>query len=271
VALVKDIAVTLRRLDYSETSQILVMFTREHGQQRLIAKGIKRSTKTRTAVGIDLLELGRAVFSLRSGKEDNLATLTEWRQEDTFPHLRRDLARLYAAQYAAEVTSQLTEVHDPHPGLFDALAAFLQGLAGGVAADAPVGRRAEPLPMLNAYLWKMLTEVGLQPELTRCVGCGRDVRGDRVLYFSSRQGGAVCRDCEPAAVEKRRLRLDVPAALLAEHNRERPSPTPARDIGVAAAAFDILDYHITEIMARPPRLSSMLRAALPLLPKPSGG
>ena len=267
MALVKDIAVTLRRLDYSETSQVLVMFTREHGQQRLIAKGIKRSTKTRTAVGIDLLELGRAVFSLRSGKEDNLATLTEWRQEDTFPHLRRDLARLYAAQYAAEVTAQLTEVHDPHPGLFDALAAFMQGLAG-----------AEALPMLNAYLWKMLTEVGLRPELTRCVGCGRDVRGDRVLYFSSRQGGAVCRDCEPAAVEKRRLRLDVPAALLAEqgrgrldHNRERPSLAPAREIGVAAAAFDILDYHITEIMARPPRLSSMLRAALPLLPKPRGG
>jgi DNA repair protein RecO (recombination protein O) len=260
VALVKDIAVTLRRLDYSETSQVLVMFTREHGQQRLIAKGIKRSTKTRTAVGIDLLEYGRTVFSQRPGKEDNLATLTEWRQEDTFPHLRRDLPRLYAAQYAAEVTSHLTEVHDPHPGLFDALLALLRGLAA-----------ADPLPMLVAYLWQMLTEVGLRPELSCCVGCGRDIRGDRVLYFSSRQGGAICRDCEPAAVEKRRLRLDVPAALLADPSRGRLGHMEGRDPALALAAFDILDYHITEIMARPPRLSAMLRSVQPRLPDRAGG
>jgi DNA repair protein RecO (recombination protein O) len=251
VALVKDTAITLRRLDYSETSQVLVVFTREHGQQRLIAKGIKRSTKSRTAVGIDLLELGRAVFSLRPGKEDNLATLTEWHQEDTFPYLRRDLVRLYAAQYAAEVTSHLTETHDPHPTLFDAMLALLRELA-----------EAEPLPALDAYLWRMLTDVGLRPELSCCVGCGRDVRGDRVLYFSSRQGGAICRDCEPAAVEKRRLRLDVPSALLTGR---------MRDIGVAVAALDVLDYHFAEIMARPLRLSAVLRAALPRLPDRVGG
>ncbi len=37
MASVKDVAIVLRRLDYSETSQVLAMLTREHGQQRLIA------------------------------------------------------------------------------------------------------------------------------------------------------------------------------------------------------------------------------------------
>lgn len=247
MALVKDFAITLRRLDYSETSQVLAMLTREHGQQRLIAKGIKRGTKTRVAVGVDLLELGRVVFSQRSGREDVLAVMTEWRQEDTFPHLRRDLGRCYAAQYAAEVTSHLTEAHDPHPALFDGLHRLLGDL-----------KTVDPLVGLVGYLWLMLTEIGLRPELGRCANCHRDVSGDRRLYFSSRQGGAICRDCEPAMVEKRQIAPQVAAGF-------------ARDGTVSAsqsaAAFDVLDYHLREIMARPAKLSSALRAALGLSTK----
>jgi DNA repair protein RecO (recombination protein O) len=242
VPLVKDIAIVLRRLDYSETSQILVMLTRLHGQQRVIAKGIKRSTKTRVAVGIDLLELGRLVFSRRSGKEDRLATLTEWHQEDNFPHLRRDLSRCYAAQYGAEVTSQLTEVHDPHPGLFDGLHRFLRALGPEPAAVALAG-----------YLWLLLTEIGLRPELARCVECRRSIDDSHPLYFSSRQGGAVCRDCEPGIVEKRRISPVAARSLAASGIPEKAE---------ALSAFDLLDYHVTEIMARRPRLSVLLREAL---------
>src|SRR5438477_9332566 len=118
MALLKDDAIVLRRLDYSETSQILLIFCRELGPQRLIAKGIKRSTKTRVAVGVDLLEFGTVVLSRRSTADAQLGIMTEWRQRDTFSHLRRDLLRLYAGQYAAEAISQLTEAGDPHPGLF---------------------------------------------------------------------------------------------------------------------------------------------------------
>ncbi len=242
MTLIKDSAVVLRRLDYSETSQVLSMFTREHGQQRLIAKGVKRSTKTRVAVGIDLLESGRVVFSRRPGKEDNLATLTEWHQEDNFAHLRRDLTRCYAAQYAAEVTSHLTEVHDPHPGLFDGLLGLLRSLETGDA-----------LSTLAAYLWLLLTEIGLRPDLSRCTACNRPVGAGDALYFSSRQGGAICLDCEPAIVEKRRIAKGVAQVLV---TKTRPAS------GLALPVFDLLDYHITETMARRPRLSKMLRAVL---------
>ena len=69
MAAVKDQAIVLRRLDYSETSQVLVFLTREHGLQRLIAKGIKRSTKKKYATGIDLLERGRLVFLISARGE----------------------------------------------------------------------------------------------------------------------------------------------------------------------------------------------------------
>ncbi len=242
MTLIKDSAIVLRRLDYSETSQVLSMFTREHGQQRLIAKGVKRSTKTRVAVGIDLLELGRVVFSIRPGKEDNLATLTEWRQEDNFAYLRRDLSRCYAAQYAAEVTSHLTETHDPHPGLFDGLRDMLLAL-----------KEQDALPTLATFLWVMLTEIGLRPDMSRCMSCNRSVSAGDALYFSARQGGTICRDCEPAVVEKRRI-ADGVAQVLATKAWHKTA--------LVGPVFDLLDYHITEIMARRPRLSKILRAVI---------
>ena len=115
---IKDHAVTLRRLDFSESSQVLVFFTLEHGKQRLIAKGIKRGTRTRFATGIDLLEQGRVVFSRPEGGAERLGTLIEWHQEDVFPSLRRDLRWMYGAQYAAEAIDATTEENDPAGRLY---------------------------------------------------------------------------------------------------------------------------------------------------------
>ena len=95
---IKDEAITLRRLDYSETSQVLVFLTREHGCRRLIAKGIKRGTRQRFATGIDLLERGQIMFISKSQSDASLGTLTEWRQLDAYMGLRGDLRRLYSGQ-----------------------------------------------------------------------------------------------------------------------------------------------------------------------------
>ncbi|MCH7814056.1 MAG: recombination protein O N-terminal domain-containing protein, partial [Planctomycetes bacterium] len=45
MSFISERAVVLRRVDYSETSQVLVLLTRGHGKVRAIAKGIKRSTR----------------------------------------------------------------------------------------------------------------------------------------------------------------------------------------------------------------------------------
>ena len=244
MSLIADIAIVLRRLDYSETSQVLVLMTREGGQQRVIARGVKRSTKSKPSIGIDLLELGNVTFSRRPGKEDVLATLTEWRQLDTFPGLRRDLIKLYAAQYAAEVTSQLTEVHDPHPALFDAL----RDLLTTVGATTPNDEK--PVVALSRFLWRLLTEIGLRPELTRCMNCSRGMEGDKLIYFSSRAGGAICRDCEPAAIEKRRVAPASLAWLTGDCSGNSPDVRPI---------FDLLDYHLGHTMGRPARLSEPMK------------
>ena len=172
MALLNDDAVVLRRLDYSETSQIVVMLARTHGKIRLIAKGIKRSTKTRFATAIDLLELGHVVWSSRPDRQRSLSPLTEWKQFNAFVGLRSSLSRLYAAQYAAEITSELTADEDPHPKLFDALVEYLKAVT---LSD-------EPLVPLCAYLRVVLIEIGLMLR-------GDAPRDERHLGGAHDQGG----------------------------------------------------------------------------------
>ena len=234
MAALRDEAVVLTRLDYSETSQILVLFTREHGKVRAIAKGIKRGTRTRFAAGIDLLDVGQVVVSARQERGEALAILTEWKQTRSLSGLREKLFRIHAAQYAAEVTAHLTEDWDPHPDVFDALIATLIELSG---CD-------EPLAAVVGYQLAMLGPIGSLPRFDACVLCERV---QHLTHFSSFEGGLICRHCEPGQVEKRELSPTTLAVLRGQ-----------REAVAAAGAFSVLNYHIAHLMGREPRVATTL-------------
>jgi DNA repair protein RecO (recombination protein O) len=231
MAAIKDQAIVLRRLDYSESSQVLALFTRHHGKARVIAKGIKRSTRTRFAPALDLLDAGTAVMSVRHPRQEALAILTEWAQSRPAGGLRDRLDRLYAAQYAAALTADLTEDWDPHVVLHDALAGLLDTLSTAETTLAHV----------VGFQRVLLGEVGLIPDFGRCVACGRIAPPAAGLQFSSREGGLICRDCEGAFSEKRSVPVGALAWLSGGTSDER---------GLRAAC-ELLDYHAAHLVGRP--------------------
>jgi len=231
MAINKDQAIVIRRLDFSETSQVLAFLTRGYGQQRLLAKGVKRSTKTKFMPGIDLLEQGDLAFRPCLRNEGGLGILTEWRQTEAFLGLRRHLNRWFAAQYAAEIIATMTEPDDPHPDLFDALVKLLVGLSGGIP----------PVSQLIEFQTSLLHSAGLWPDLTRCVICDRPAPKGRSAYFSAHQGGLVCRNCQPKLPETRLVHASILTAL-----RDNQSTDPA-----ARKILDLLDYMISQVMGRP--------------------
>ena len=269
MSLISDKAIVLRRLDYSETSQILALFTREHGQVRVIAKGIKRSTRLRFAVGIDLLELGHVVWSARADRPQNLGILTEWKQVNAFVGLRERLERLHAAQYAAEITAELTTDQDPHPTLFDHLKLFLGKLSAGPRAcpglnsqeqsashsairnpNSAIPKSSRALADLCEFQRSLLTEIGLMPQGGDCVGCRSAITPERAegVYFTSHEGGLLCRDCEANYVEKRRVSPGA-VRILAGGPIEDP---------LAGELFALLNYHISHLMHKEPRLAKFI-------------
>src|SRR4051795_10291675 len=130
MALTRDRCLCLRKVEYSETSQIVTLLGRGHGLLRVIAKGAHRRTKAGASKfdgGLDLLDAGDAVFTFDPGRELNL--LTEWGLREGHLELRRSLRAMYLAQYAAELIALLFEEHDAHPALFDRLVQTLPELA----------------------------------------------------------------------------------------------------------------------------------------------
>lgn len=248
MSLISDEAVVLGRLDYSEASQVLVLFTREHGKVRAIAKGIKRGTKARFAVGVDLLDVGHIVFSSRGERSDTLATLTEWKPSRSLWGLREKLFRIHAGQYAAEVTAHLTEDWDAHAELFDALVSTLAALT-----DA-----TEPLDLVTRYQFALLDSVGSLPRFDACVLCGRE---EDLTHFSSFEGGLICRHCEPGQVEKREVSAATVELLrsLSAHGSHCSQTSGTRpSSGTRGGVFTVLNYHIAHLMGREPVMGSSL-------------
>lgn len=196
MALVHDRCICLRKTEYSETSQILTLFCREHGITRVIAKGAHRKTKagaSKFGGGIDLLDVGQAVFTHDPARE--LVPLVEWDLQEGHLDLRRDLRGIYLGLYAAELVSRLIEEHDPHPDLFDQMERTLAELASA--------RREEEF---LAFQLDLLRNSGYLAELFNCVACGTALTDSGPGYFSPARGGVVCRNCQ--AVTPDRLQID---------------------------------------------------------------
>jgi DNA repair protein RecO (recombination protein O) len=181
-----DRCICLRKVEFSETSQILSLFGRAHGLMRVIAKGAHRTTKagaSKFGGGIDLLDIGEAVFTL--DLEKPLGILTEWKLQEGHLALRRNLRAIYLAQYAAELVGLLIEEHDPHPDLYNRLEQTL--------ADLATPRLEESF---LAFQLDLLRETGYLPELPACVACNAVLTEREPAYFSPARGGVVCRNCE---------------------------------------------------------------------------
>lgn len=195
--LVRDRCICLRHTEYSETSQIVTLFSRAHGVIRAIAKGARRRTKAGASKfdgGVDLLDTGEAVFIHDTGKD--LATLTEWALRDGHLGLRSTLRGMYLGLYAAELVGRLVEEHDPHPDLFDRLEATLPELTTPRHEEA-----------FLAFQLDLLRETGYLAELSACAACGSPVGEREPCHFSPATGGVICRNCEGAVHD--RIPLDV--------------------------------------------------------------
>jgi DNA repair protein RecO (recombination protein O) len=169
-----DQAICIRSSEWSESSQLVVLLTREHGKVRGLAKGSKRqspSSVQRFSGGIELLTHGQVIATTRPTRE--LASVTEWNLQNDFFSLRRDLQAQQLAMYAADVIHAMTADLDPHETIYTATLELLEFLT----ADNGDGSTRWPVALLRFH-WTLLDTLGYRPELKR------DIRGDQPLEDS---------------------------------------------------------------------------------------
>ncbi len=201
----KTQAIVLRVVEFSETSLVVTLFTEHFGKIGALAKGARRP-KGPFEGALDLLALVRIVFLRKSS--DALDLLTEAKLWRRFRSSQRELSRLYAGYYVAELLSELTDNGDPHPELFALADETLLALDSGGPVAAAVLRFE-----LNA-----LRLLGHAPSLAECVGCGRPVEGQQTggqsrVAFGLTAGGVLCSSCRPGQRQVASVGSEVIATL----------------------------------------------------------
>ena len=179
----KDQAVCIRHVDFSESSQVVVLLTKDHGKVRGLAKGSRRlapSSIQRFSGGIELLTVGQVVAATKRTSE--LATLTEWDLHDDSHGLRQDLTAQRLAMYAADVTHALLPDLDPHPAVFEAFVSLLNA----VSVKEHSGQHATAL---LRFQWALLSDAGYQPQLDRDVRADTDLTDAASYTFDPHAGG----------------------------------------------------------------------------------
>jgi DNA repair protein RecO (recombination protein O) len=247
--LTKDTAICIRATDFSETSQILTLFTRATGKISVIAKGSKRP-KSAFDGPVEVLSHGKIVFS--DSSREKLATLTEFQQQPDFTDLAGNLLALNCCLFGAELVNLLTDDYDPHPKLFDGFLRFLQNANEYQASSI---EHRDMLSLLILFQLTLLKEIGLQPILNACANCKtryeRRATGDE-FYFSSSANGLICKDCEASFPDKIRLTKIAVNCLADTKLLVEAQEKTLNEIE------KLLIHHFTEILHRPPRMAKYI-------------
>ena len=185
----KTPAITLRRTDYKDSSQIITFYTRDYGKIQALAKGLKRSVKGISG-GIDLLTYNHIVFIQRGSSTLNI--LTEWALRDNFHLLRNNSRKYYSALYILELVKEFTEENDKNEPLFDLFINTLYEMTN----------KGDPTVNTIAFEVQMLALLGYLPEMSHCVNCKAKVDAKRFPSFSASEGGVLCADCSRRIREK---------------------------------------------------------------------
>jgi DNA repair protein RecO (recombination protein O) len=132
-----------------------------------------------------------------------LDLLTEAKLDRRFRSAQRDLARLYAGYYIAELVAELTHMGDPHRDLFNAADAALLALD----QDASVTDTVLKFELTALRL------VGHLPTLLDCAVCGRPIESQGHAAFGFTAGGVLCNECRVGKRAVARISTRALAAL----------------------------------------------------------
>ena len=245
----KSLAIVLRRVDFSETSLVLTLYTRDFGKIGILAKGARRA-KNSFDFALDLLAVCRVVFLHKSST--SLDLLTEAKLEHRFRSAARDVTRLYAAMNLAELLTEFTEYGDPCPDLFDAAYETLQA----------IDRDGDAVAWTVWFQWALLQHTGQRPALDACAVCGTALKNSARPVFGMQAGGLLCESCRVGQRHQVRLRQESLQWLLSASQTTIPGGNAAEFISQYPVPREIhvfLQSYLVNLIGHPLKTQKFLQ------------
>lgn len=176
-------AINLKSYNLSEADKIIVMYSRDKGLIRGVAKGVKKP-KSKLGARMDLLVANKLM--LYKGK--NLDRICQAEAVNTFNKTRQNMDKIFYSMYISEVVNNFGIEDDPcSKEVYDLLYKALEKIS-----DAE--NTVEILISVIKFQLKMMLISGFGIELDTCLCCGEHIK-DENMYFSSKMGGIICAEC----------------------------------------------------------------------------
>lgn len=169
--------IILSETNYSESSKILNILTKEHNIIGVISKGCRNIKSKLRAVSRKLVYGKFHIYY----KENGLSTLISVDIMNSFHHILTDLKTISYASYMIDLVLQVSRQNE-EDNLFSLLKAALLKIEEGYSA---------PILMSIVEL-KLLDYLGVKPMIDGCSLCGSN---KNIVTISSSKGGYICANC----------------------------------------------------------------------------
>ncbi len=173
----KVTGIVLSDTNYSESSKILNVLTKEHGKIGIISKGCRNLKSSLRSVSS---KLTYGYFNIYYKKE-GLSVLISVDIINDFSNIKQDLFKIGYATFLSDLTNQVLKETSSNE-IFDL---FINGLI-------KINDDFDPMIIANIIELKYLNYLGVMPILDCCSVCGSN---KKIVTISSFAGGYLCVNC----------------------------------------------------------------------------
>lgn len=196
-------AINLKSYNLSESDKIIVMYSKEKGIIKGVAKGCKKP-KSKLGARMDLMVANKIM--LYKGK--NLDTICEAQSLNNFKKSRQDMDKLFYSMYITEVVNNFGLEDDPSSKeTYELLYKALEKVS-------EAKNKKDVLIGVIKFQLKIMEISGFGIELDSCLCCKEQIL-DEDMYFSSKMGGVFCKECNPTFGIKTKMHHKLRDFLLA--------------------------------------------------------
>lgn len=231
----KTQAINLKSYNLGEADKIIVMYSREHGIIRCVAKGVKRA---QSKLGGRMQSFMANNLLVATGR--NLDIVCQAENIESFTKLRTDLTKLSYAFYCSELISAFgTENDHNSKQIYDILFETFKNLC-------IVETQEEILWSVLRFKLKLAEYLGYGVELETCAKCSnKEGKYKTFHFFCPETGGVICSECFETSqktfeIDKRHIKLFKDA-----QEYDFPFEADYNDKSLLMSGFNILKEFIS--------------------------
>jgi len=176
----KTDAINLKSYDFGEADKIVMMYSKDKGLIKCMAKGSKKQNG-KLGGRMDMFVANKLLLT----KGKSMDSVSQAEVLNSFLKLRENTDKMFYSMYCVETVKNFGEEND------DESEAVYNLIYSVLSVISECKNEVEIMLAVMRFQLKIMEIFGYAPDFTNCVICSKEI-GDNYSYFSFEHGGLVC-------------------------------------------------------------------------------